>query len=104
MKCHILFSRKSKKNITNLSSTEPACIVVSVKYVIKLHFEISEKQLNIINHGLLKFTECRPRWLSCMRRPTGDQEVAGSTPTEVGNIVSWRLIMKYFLWSFSPFR
>ena len=27
---------------------------------------------------------------------TGDQEVAGSTPA-VGNILSWRLIMKYFL-------
>ena len=39
-----------------------------------------------------------------MRRPTGDQEVAGSTPAEVGNILSWRLIMKYFLQSFSPFR
>ena len=25
-------------------------------------------------------------------RPTGDQEVAGSTPVEVGNILSWRLI------------
>ena len=28
-------------------------------------------------------------------RPTGDQEVAGSTPTEVGNILSWRLIMEF---------
>ena len=37
-------------------------------------------------------------------RPTEDQEVAGSTPAEVGNILSWRLIMKYFLRSFSPFR
>ena len=46
----------------------------------------------------------RPRWLSWMRRPTGDQEVTGSTPAEVGNILSWRSIMKYFLWSFSPFR
>ena len=46
----------------------------------------------------------RPRWLSWMRRPTGDQEVAGSTPAEVSNILSWRLIMKYFLRSFSPFR
>ena len=27
-------------------------------------------------------------------RPTGDQEVAGSTPAEVGNILLWRLIMK----------
>ena len=24
-----------------------------------------------------------------MHRPTGDQEVTGSTPTEVGNILSW---------------
>ena len=37
-------------------------------------------------------------------RPTGDQEVAGSIPAEIGNILSWRLIMKYFLRSFSPFR
>ena len=47
---------------------------------------------------------CISRWLSWIRRPTGDQEVAGSTPAEVGNILSWRLIMKYFLRSFSPFR
>ena len=45
-------------------------------------------------------------------RPTGDQEIAGSAllspppapppppPPRVGNILSWRLIMKYFLWSF----
>ena len=46
----------------------------------------------------------RPRWLSWMRRLTGDQEVAGSTPAEVGDILSWRLIVKYFLRSFSPFR
>ena len=30
-------------------------------------------------------------------RSTGDQEVAGSTPAEVSNILLWRLIMKYFL-------
>ena len=35
--------------------------------------------------------------------PAGDQEAAGSAPAEVGNILSWRLIMKYFLQSFSPF-
>ena len=44
-----------------------------------------------------------PRWLSWMRHLTGDQEVTGSNPTEIGNILSWRLIMKYFLRSFSPF-
>ena len=32
------------------------------------------------------------------------QEVADSSPTEVGNILSWRWIVKYFLRSFSPFR
>ena len=40
-------------------------------------------------------------WMRCL---TGDQEVAGSTPAEVSNILSWRLIMKYFLRTFSPFR
>ena len=46
----------------------------------------------------------KPWWLSWMRRPTGDQEVTGSTPAEVDNILSWSLIVKYFLRSFSPFR
>ena len=45
-----------------------------------------------------------PASVAQLRRPTGDQKVAGSTPAEVGNILSWRLIMKYFLRSFSPFR
>ena len=27
-------------------------------------------------------------------RPTGDQEVAGSTPAKVDNILSWILVMK----------
>ena len=46
----------------------------------------------------------QPRWLIWMRRLTGDREVAGSTPAEVGNILLWRLIMKYFLRSFFHFR
>ena len=28
-------------------------------------------------------------------RPTGDQEVMGSTPAKVGNILLWRLIIFY---------
>ena len=62
--------------------------------LIKIYFLYTD------SHSLIS----RPRWLSWMRRPTGDQEVAGSTPAEVGNILSWRLIVKYFLRSFSPFR
>ena len=34
-----------------------------------------------------------------------DHEIFSTVlPAEVGNILSWRLIMKYFLLSFSPFR
>ena len=43
-----------------------------------------------MSDDILSSSVCsRPRWLSWMRRPTGDQEVAGSTPAEVGNILSW---------------
>ena len=35
--------------------------------------------------------------------PTGDHEVAGSIPAGLGNILSLRLIMKYFLRQFSLF-
>ena len=69
------------------------------------------EELSNINLKFVKYRSrslgqgtCQARWLSWMRRPTGDQEVAGSTPAEVGSILSWRLIMKYFLRSFSPFR
>ena len=32
----------------------------------------------------------------------GDQEVVDLVPVGSSNILSWRLIMKFFLWSFSP--
>ena len=37
-------------------------------------------------------------------RPTDHQVVSGSIPAGSGNIISWRLITKYFLRSFPPFR
>ena len=37
-------------------------------------------------------------------RPTGDQEVAGSTPTRSATFYRGELVMEYFLRSFSPFR
>ena len=52
-------------------------------------------KFSFITIPLIKY--CRPLWLSWMRRPTGDQEVAGLTPAEVGNILSVRLIMKYMV-------
>ena len=36
------------------------------------------------------------------RCPTGVQEVAGLI-LQSGNILSWRLVMKSFLWPFSPY-
>ena len=63
---------------------------------IKYYTHWNQNQINV------QPPDCRSRWLSWMRRPTGDQEVPGSTPAEVGNILSWRLIMKYFLRPFSP--
>ena len=36
-------------------------------------------------------------------RPAGDQKVAGWTPTRSATFFCGDLIMKYFLWSFSPF-
>ena len=68
-----------------------------------IHF-LEEKRKISYTEELLRRRICRPRWLSWMRHPTGDQEVTGSIPAEVGNILSWRLIVKYFLQSFSPFR
>ena len=50
----------------------------------------------IVSKNILEKESGRPRW-QLYASPTGDQEVAGSTPAEVGNILSWRLIMKYFL-------
>ena len=72
--------------------------------VIKIMSSQSVNLLTLFLERISALRESRPRWLSWMRRLTGDQEVAGSTPAEVGNILSWRLIVKYFLRSFSPFR
>ena len=36
-------------------------------------------------------------------RPTGDHEVAGLTHAGSGTFFHGDLIMKYFVWSFSPF-
>ena len=74
--------------------------ITPLKCYLFFRLALSSKKVDL----RIRTGQCRPRWLSWMRRRTGDQEVAGSTPAEVGNILSWRLIMKYFLRSFSPFR
>ena len=83
------------KSIAQLPGTSP-----NLAGLVIFYFTCPEKCIEYIGNIVIR----RPRWLSWMRRPTEDQEVAGSTPAEVGNILSWRLIMKYFLRSFSPFR
>ena len=84
-------ANKDPKNTPTSFAFKRSCTRLNKQTLVELHFLQSVTPL------------CRPRWLSWMRRPTGDQEVAGSTPAEVSNILSWRLIMKYFLRSFSPF-
>ena len=85
---------RAKASPTELSSSDLSCSICN------------SLELRLVLSAILEHTNnnWRPRWLSWMRRPTGDQEVAGSIPAEVGNIISWRLIIKYFLRSFSPFR
>ena len=54
--------------------------------------------------GSLSYVRSRPLWLSRLSRhacPIGDQEVAGSIPAGCGNILSWKLIMKYIVFSFA---
>ena len=58
------------------------CFGFEVIYCIYYCFIIS---LSVIS----TYPKCRPHCLGWMRRPTGDQEVAGSTPAKVGNILSW---------------
>ena len=82
----------------NLKLSAMVCIPIFKVSALNMAKEI--KQNTIFN---VSTSHLRPWWLSWMLRPTGDQEVAGSTSAEVGNILSWRLIMKYFLRSFSPF-
>ena len=84
-----------KKLMTEISTAfGPSCVSYDTVRWWKKKFE----------SGVESIKNARPRWLSWMRPPTEDQEVVGSTPAEVGNILSRRLIMKYFLRSFSPFR
>ena len=72
---------------------------VSMLVFIKPTFETVYRGCQHYIHGkfisVVYDSHGRLRWLSWMRRPTGDQEVAGSTPAEVGNILSWRLIIFY---------
>ena len=105
MKCCILFSVKNKKIIINLSSAELAQRVVRVikrkaktpkvnhMYLIYYLQQVGKRvsALSFIYLILIYFScfsSGRPWWLSWMRRPTGDQEVTGSTPAKVGNILS----------------
>ena len=125
----LLFSRSVMNFIHSLTGHDTTTSAISfIMYSLAQHQDIQDKcraEVDTILEGrdsdsvewfvffwqgmgtrsdLVIYTVYRPRWLSWMCRPTGDQEVAGSTPAEVGNILSWRLIMKYFLRSFSPFR
>ena len=99
---------------TVLYCTEPSIIILPLSLydfnplytsVDSPHYILEQSNFNFRYVCLWDLGISREKCLNYlqMRCPTGDQ-VTGSTPAEVGNILSWRLIMKYFLWSFSPFR
>ena len=96
-----LYRRHVSAGYPRLFLRQPSFSMWHAKSLESLKMYITE---TFFNNYIVHFFSCRPRWLSWIRRPIGDQEVAGSTPAEVGNILAWRLIMKYFLRSFSPFR
>ena len=101
-----MFPKYDKKQFANVVTGDETWVhyFEPVRKVSNKILATKHSKRPIIAKRSLSTKKGRPRWLSWMRRPTGDQEVAGSTPAEVGNILSWRLIMKYFLRSFSPFR
>ena len=86
------------RNRRSQQSTQVASIIPKTKNKItyKLRNEPLTTNSEIFIHYISIFV--------CPSRPTGDQEIAGSVPTGSGNILSWRLIMKYFLQSLSPLR
>ena len=102
LKCYFL-SPEKKANVTPVYKKDDEYLPKNKRPVSFLS-PIGKTMKHCVYKRLYNYIVEWPRWLSWMRRPTGDQEVAGSTPAEVGNILSWRLIMKYFLRSFSPFR
>ena len=66
--------------------------------------DASNETHNICHHGevrkvLASVAQWDARWLGL----TGDQEVTGLISVGTGNILSWGLIMKYFLRSFFSF-
>ena len=69
-------------------------------------YEPSHQDLHCLQNHLYEMVKLKHREASVAQSdacPTGDQNAASSIPAGSGNILSWRLIMKYFLRSFSPF-
>ena len=56
------------------------------------------------SHLNLKHSVCKSQSrMQLDAHPAGEQEVVSLVPARSGNSLSWRLIMKYYLESFSPF-
>ena len=83
---------------------ESNTLMFSKRYQQKLFFKVEQRAVipKIIGGFYPKLKPASVAQLDAPSdwRPGG----RGFNPAEVGNILSWRLIMKYFLRSFSPFR
>ena len=96
------FSTTDVKYQNLLLSIETYCLWKTRKIIIKCH--LLQLWLALLASTVFTLSVGTPYLLTIPpasvaqldASPTGDQEVAGSTPAEVGNILSWRLIMKIF--------
>ena len=112
--------RVVKKNVRSSGGGCGELVKVTVMfYEIRLTFwhdcrypesgDVVQPYISSPEHEVLKVSYCDqsmsvPASVAQLDAPSNwRQEVPGSTSAEVSNILSWRLIVKYFLRSFSPF-
>ena len=88
------FRKKKKKK----KKKKEECSLLCGQFLWNLKPYFTERYAAVVNDALPASVAQSDAFL------TGNQEVAGSIPTGSGNILSWRLIMKYILRSISPFR
>ena len=103
MKCQSLFFGKISKILQTV-----VCCMLSIKRKFERFDWLNHNNIFADSHCIpseqcLSFCQRHVGLGSSVGWWTGDQEVMGSIPIRPSNILSWRLIKKYFLLSFSPF-
>ena len=120
IKCQILFPGKTKKIMSKCCLMKILPRVLSLKCFFFFFFffsELANYEKNV-NRQMHKYNAYRKAAGVLAKHPTKIQtgkeakalvrytlsnKKVNSIPARSSNILSWRLIVKYFLWSFSPF-